>query len=500
MSELEAKDSTQEVNAETISLIRDKLPKHVISKLSLGTIIFRLFLTGLGLALVFNSSSNPLLSSAGFSVLAYVLTAILIPILGPEFIRVGFYGKDLGKLDRPVIPETMGAVCAVVYLSIMFLFIPFLFYKYLVVQTSGAGNRDEVFDASLLHTGRRLPLFPHSKLAEYLAALLSLFSMLVLGVADDLFDIKWRNKLFLPALGVIPLLVVYYVDFGVTDVAVPQFMGSILKSVGFSSQYSLPNVINLGGLYYLYMIMVAIFCPNSINILAGVNGLEAGQSLVIGVFLLLNDLIYIGPGYIFGTSSPHPATEAHLFSTYFILPFIAVTVALLGHNWYPATAFVGDTFCYFAGMIFALVGILGHFSKTLILFLIPQVFNAIYSAPQLFHFIPCPRHRLPRFNAEDGLMYPSRVVFDKKRPNILQSLFLRTLSIFGLVHLEYDEEKKHIKSASNLTLINLVLTWTGPMREDNVTIFILFIQTLCCSFGLLFRYTLAFYLFGRDNI
>jgi len=36
----------------------------------------------------------------------------------------------------------------------------------------------------------------------------------------------------------------------------------------------------LGILYYLYMGMMAVFCTNAINILAGVNGLEAGQTLV----------------------------------------------------------------------------------------------------------------------------------------------------------------------------------------------------------------------------
>lgn len=63
---------------------------------------------------------------------------------------------------------------------------------------------------------------------------------------------------------------------------------------------------------------------------------------------------------------------------------------------YPAKVFVGDTFCYFSGMSFAVVAILGHFSKTMLLFFIPQVINFLYSVPQLFKFIPCPRHRLPR--------------------------------------------------------------------------------------------------------
>ena len=64
---------------------------------------------------------------------------------------------------------------------------------------------------------------------------------------------------------------------------------------------------------------------------------------------------------------------------------------------YPSRVFVGDTLCYFSGMLFAVVAILGHFSKTLLLFFIPQVFNFVFSVPQLFRFVPCPRHRLPRY-------------------------------------------------------------------------------------------------------
>ncbi len=81
-----------------------------------------------------------------------------------------------------------------------------------------------------------------------------------------------------------------------------------------------------------------------------------------------------------------------------------MTTALLCHNWCPARAFVGDTFCYFAGMTFAVAGILGHFrfgggargaevdcnltaagSKTMVLFFVPQTINFLLSVPQLFH-------------------------------------------------------------------------------------------------------------------
>ena len=37
--------------------------------------------------------------------------------------------------------------------------------------------------------------------------------------------------------------------------------------------------------------MLAIFCTNSINIYAGLNGLEVGQSIVIGFFVLMHNII-----------------------------------------------------------------------------------------------------------------------------------------------------------------------------------------------------------------
>ncbi|KAM9885973.1 hypothetical protein OXX79_014491, partial [Metschnikowia pulcherrima] len=84
------------------------------------------------------------------------------------------------------------------------------------------------------------------------------------------------------------------------------------------------------------------------------------------------------------------------------------------YNFYPAKVFVGDTYCYFSGMVFAIVGILGHFSKTLLIFLLPQILNFIYSVPQLFNVVPCPRHRLPKFDEKTGLMNVSYGVLTKK--------------------------------------------------------------------------------------
>lgn len=60
----------------------------------------------------------------------------------------------------------MGAVCAVVYILTVIVFIPFPFYKDIVAATSGGGNRDVMLERQELETGRTLHLFPHSKVSS----------------------------------------------------------------------------------------------------------------------------------------------------------------------------------------------------------------------------------------------------------------------------------------------------------------------------------------------
>ncbi|VVT49073.1 uncharacterized protein SAPINGB_P002090 [Magnusiomyces paraingens] len=441
--------------------------------------------TAVGLALVFNPQSQPIISCFGFSVLGAVATFHMIPKMGPLFIKVGLSGKDLLKKEKKVLPETMGAVVGLVYMFCLFFFIPFMFYQYLVTETSGAGNRDEGLEITVDPgdpgtIGRTLTKFPHNKLASYLSALLSLQSMFILGVADDLFDIRWRNKFFLPAIAAIPLMIVYYVDFGVTRIVIPHFIQPLFGN----------KSIDLGFLYYLYMAAVAIFCPNSINIYAGVNGLEVSQSLVIGLSILANDILYL--------ARPHNlATESHLLSLYLVLPFLGVTCSLLYYNWWPAQAFVGDTYCYLAGMVYAVVGILGHFSKTILLFFLPQIFNFAYSVPQLFKIVECPRHRMPHFNEKTGLLEPSKAHFTKP-PHPVVAFVLRTLGKLKLLGV-YEEDGKLV-AVSNMTLINLALVLGGPMREDKLTTVLLSLQLGVGLGALIARHTIATLVFGYDNI
>jgi UDP-N-acetylglucosamine--dolichyl-phosphate N-acetylglucosaminephosphotransferase len=456
---------------------------------------------------------EPLVASIALSGFAFVATYATIRWLGPTFISAGLKGRDLSKVNNShYLPECMGAVCAIVYLLIIIVFIPFPFYKDIVVATSGGGNRDVVMNVEFVEKGRLLHKFPHSKvrfffsplsysvrpygllcanrwpfpiqLASFLSAIISLQSITLLGIGDDLFDIRWRHKFFIPAFASIPLLIIYFVDFGVTSIVLPTFL----------QPYVGRELFDLGMLYYVYMAAFCIFSPNSINILAGINGIEVTQSIVIALLLAFNDALYLFTPY------PHPATDSHLFSLFFLLPFLGVSFALLCHNWYPARVFVGDTYCYFAGMVFVVVSILGHFSKTLILLLIPQIFNFIYSVPQLFGLVPCPRHRLPHFNARTGLLEPSVTKWEKeKQPHPIIARVLRLLAQFKLLSLKQDENGR-IEETSNFTILNLWLVWRGPMREDTLAIEFTVLQTLVGLIGLFVRHRLALLIFREDNL
>jgi len=50
-----------------------------------------------------------------------------------------------------------------------------------------------------------------------------------------------------------------------------------------------------------------------------------------------------------------------MFSLIIILPYVFTTLALYKYNRFPSKVFVGDTFCYWSGMVFAVAGILGYY-------------------------------------------------------------------------------------------------------------------------------------------
>jgi UDP-N-acetylglucosamine--dolichyl-phosphate N-acetylglucosaminephosphotransferase len=141
-------------------------------------------------------------------------------------------------------------------------------------------------------------------------------------------------------------------------------------------------------------------------------------------------------------------------------------------------------------MTFAVVGILSHFSKTMLLFFIPQILNFLYSIPQLFGLIPCPRHRLPRLNRKSGLLGISWAQFNPSHLSPLGRLTLSILQTFRLVTTEAASEEGEIR-INNLTIINFLLRLTGPTHEQTLTVRVLLLQVACSGIAFFIRYGLV---------
>ena len=251
----------------------------------------------------------------------------------------------------------------------------------------------------------------------------SITMAVLLGLMDDLVDLKWREKLVVGAVMALPLIGSYS---GPTSVILPRqlrflvavqncdhsdgaicpsspnsdgsveltWFGELLDMVVEVDRAAGGSLINLGSWYFVFMWVIVVFCTNAINIYAGINGIEAGQTYVtacaVAVMNLL-ELAWRGPDALLDGDGMN-----HAFSLLLMLPFIGTMLGYLHFNWYPARVFGGDVLPYYGGMTLAVAGILGHFSKSLFLLMIPQLLNFVYSLPQLFKLVPIPRHRLPR--------------------------------------------------------------------------------------------------------
>lgn len=150
-------------------------------------------------------------------------------------------------------------------------------------------------------------------------------------------------------------------------------------------------------------------------------------------------------------------------------------------------------------MAFAVVGIIGHFSKTLLLFFVPQTFNFIYSCPQLFGLVPCPRHRLPKFNEALNACEPSWAVFSKPIPR-LGRLVLEVFAALRLVRVQRDPARQgQIVACTNLTLLNLLLVTFGPMPEKQLTECMLAVQVAASALAFAIRYGAASYFYDATR-
>lgn len=173
-------------------------------------------------------------------------------------------------------PEAQGVLCGAVYLIVVFLFIPVPFYKHLAEKDAqfphyeviyiykvsfdyrDAQDRIELWFLFITSSRCEMHLLFHpyflvtclinyqilGQFVDYLAALLSMCCMLFLGFTDDVLNLKWRHKLWLPTMASLPLLMVYFINFNHTTIVIPRPFQELFGATMNLSKSSLRECMN----------------------------------------------------------------------------------------------------------------------------------------------------------------------------------------------------------------------------------------------------------------
>nr|XP_027205403.1 UDP-N-acetylglucosamine--dolichyl-phosphate N-acetylglucosaminephosphotransferase-like [Dermatophagoides pteronyssinus] len=266
-----------------------------------------------------------------------------------------------------------------------------------------------------------------SELANEFGGLFTTLLIFLVGVLDDMFDIRWRYKVMLPVLSTVPLLS-FSKAFSIFELAASARACS--GAAARSWQCALPQFPRVA---WLARVLMCIFYPNAVNIYAGVNGLEVGQSLVIALGFAASAF---GSYLVAGD-------ERCLLTFAAALLFASCSYALFVHNCYPARVFVGDSYTMFAGIALSCMSFSANMFCFFLVATAPQIANFAYSLPQLLKLKPCPRHRTPTFNAATQLLEPTE----------------------------------------NYTLLNLWLRLRGPLHERQLVAELLALQAAATAAG-----------------
>jgi UDP-N-acetylglucosamine--dolichyl-phosphate N-acetylglucosaminephosphotransferase len=172
---------------------------------------------------------------------------------------------------------------------------------------------------------------------------------------------------------------------------------------------TLPIIGSVGlNLYLLFLLPLGVIaCSNLVNILAGFNGLEAGQGIIISAFLILL--------LTFSGLSINKITMIFL-----LFALIGGLCAFLIFNWYPAQVFPGNIVTYLIGAIIAAVVIVGNIEKAGIILMLPQIIEFFLKARSHFkaqNFGKCIKGKL---NYEGKIYSITHVIMKYLKPTEVQ--------------------------------------------------------------------------------
>ncbi|MFH1787850.1 MAG: glycosyl transferase family 4 [Candidatus Altiarchaeota archaeon] len=245
---------------------------------------------------------------------AFAVTFVVTPRLIPKLFEADISGRDMNKAGEPEVAE-MGGLCIIT---------GFVFAVLLAVAFSSFSLWGEQLD-----------------LAGLFAGLSTVLIMALLGIFDDIFNVKQHVKAALPLLASLPLVAV---NIGETSMNLP-----------------VVGVVDFGILFPLILIPLAITgASNAMNMLAGFNGLEASLGAVMC-------------GAIGVVSWHTGSVEAAVLA----FAMCGACVAFLRFNWFPARILPGDVGTLSIGAAVAASVIVGNIEK-LGLILILLFFGELY--------------------------------------------------------------------------------------------------------------------------
>jgi UDP-N-acetylglucosamine--dolichyl-phosphate N-acetylglucosaminephosphotransferase len=209
--------------------------------------------------------------------------------LSREFVKMGITGNDIHKPGKPVTAE-MGGISVLLGLLV---------------------------GTSVVMIGDSDPMLP------FVAGISAVAGTSLVGVLDDMTNMRQRYKPFLVGVASIPLI---YVLWNRGSIPIPGF-----------------DALPLGIVYPLAVVPLALaISSNFTNMLAGFNGLEAGSSTIA-----LGALTFLA------------AVEGSYVAASIGVILVCAYLGFLKLNWYPARIFPGDSGTLMAGAGIAAIALLG---------------------------------------------------------------------------------------------------------------------------------------------
>jgi len=252
---------------------------------------------------------------------SFLLTLYVIPFWIKKAKQIGLLWQDMNKYKRPLVAGSGGIVAVIGFLLGVL--------AYIAIKTFYFKSSENIIEIFSLTT--------------------TILFLAGVGFVDDL--LGWQRgglsikvRLIMCVFASIPLVVV---NAGVSEMSLP-FIGNI----------------DFGLLYPLFLIPLGITgAGTTFNFLAGYNGLEAGQGI-----LVLSGLALVT--WLTGT-------------TWLAVICLLMVMALLGfwfYNQYPAKVFPGNSITYTIGGLIACLAIFGNIEKIAVFFFIPYILEVFLKA------------------------------------------------------------------------------------------------------------------------